>query len=289
MRDAVNWNEIYEFPGGFSIVIHEIETSELRIVTCESADAWTRQGWPIALEHEPGISVWTREEVDDMVADPRAASIYQHSLWVRSQLGDDEWMLLDSSDVRVPNDHDRWAILAAYRRECDKKYGEHSTIMVHETRAPLGYTRWSSQMVILCGLPGSGKSTRAWKWHAKNPYHRAVISRDYIREELGITTGIGTPEQEIDVTVIQHTRIDAVLQAGMSVLVDDTNLDPEVVETLIGISEEWGVPCTVDRTPLLTPIEKCIKRDAKRPNPVGEKVIRELASRYHITDAAKTR
>ena len=42
-----------------------------------------------------------------------------------------------------------------------------------------------STVYILCGLPGSGKSTWCKKYHPKLP----IVSRDIIRAELGFTSG----------------------------------------------------------------------------------------------------
>ena len=76
---------------------------------------------------------------------------------------------------------------------------------------------------IMCGLPGSGKST----WVSQNVPHLPVISRDLIREELGMTEKgvkfMGTPEQEDLVSQISKERVLEYCKNKQSFVYDNMN------------------------------------------------------------------
>lgn len=77
-------------------------------------------------------------------------------------------------------------------------------------------------VVVLIGLPGSGKSTWASGQNA------TVISRDTIREELCMCKPgekiVGTPEQEAIVSELFDQRFVAALKAEENIIVDNINL-----------------------------------------------------------------
>lgn len=79
------------------------------------------------------------------------------------------------------------------------------------------------EIYVMCGLPGSGKST----WCSENLKGLPVISRDTIREELGMTEKgvkfMGTPEQEDLVSKISDERALEYCKAGKSFVYDNMN------------------------------------------------------------------
>lgn len=79
------------------------------------------------------------------------------------------------------------------------------------------------EIYVMCGLPGSGKST----WCSENLKGLPVISRDTIREELGMTEKgvkfMGTPEQEDLVSKISDERALEYCKAGQSFVYDNMN------------------------------------------------------------------
>ena len=133
------------------------------------------------------------------------------------------------------------------------------------------------QLVLTVGLPGSGKSTWARKWVAEDPAGRARVNRDDLRAMLRGELVWRDPDLEAQVTVAQHAAVAALLGAGVSVVVDDTNLAPERLDLLARIGQDAGAQVVIHR--MTTPIEECIRRDALRPagQRVGEAVIREMA------------
>jgi hypothetical protein len=74
------------------------------------------------------------------------------------------------------------------------------------------------------------------------------------------------------------------LKEGKHVLVDDTNLDPRhevhIRELVNTYAREADRQIKVEVKEFDATLEECIQRDAKRPSPVGEKVIRDIHARY---------
>src|SRR5690606_37039705 len=94
------------------------------------------------------------------------------------------------------------------------------------------------QLVLTVGLPGSGKSTWARKWVAEDPAGRARVNRDDLRAMLRGELVWRDPDLEAQVTVAQHAAVAALLGAGVSVVVDDTNLAPERLDLLARIGQD---------------------------------------------------
>lgn len=131
-----------------------------------------------------------------------------------------------------------------------------------------------AELIVMRGLPGSGKSAWARERVARRPGSVAVVSRDTIREHvLGVRFD---PQLEELVTRLQVCLIRRLLTDGLMVIVDDTNIKQEYVDRWRMLASELGVGFSV--TAVDTPVEVCIARDAKRERPVGEKVIRRMAS-----------
>lgn len=134
-----------------------------------------------------------------------------------------------------------------------------------------------TQLILTVGLPGSGKSTWAREWVAEDPSRRARVNRDDLRTMLRGKLVWGDRDLEEQVTIVQHISIRALLLRGISVVVDDTNLNQVTLDTLTSIGQVYGAQVVIQR--MDTPVEECIRRDALRPpdQRVGEQVIRKMA------------
>lgn len=134
--------------------------------------------------------------------------------------------------------------------------------------------------VICRGLPGSGKTTKALQWLAEDPTNRARVNRDDLRAMIynGVWHG---KEGEYAIRAVSHASIRLLLSLNLSVICDDTNLSPTVVEDLTALALSLGAVTEVwDLTTV--PLDECIRRDAARENPVGSKVIREMNDTWVI-------
>lgn len=138
------------------------------------------------------------------------------------------------------------------------------------------------ELVVLRGLPGSGKSTYAKNWVAEDPDWRLRVNRDDIRFQLyGAYWGL-SQHQENTVSTIEHAQSTAGLNAGLSVIIDATNLKAQTMKDWISAADKRRIP--VRFVDIETSVEECIKRDGERflrgERAVGAGVIRDFAKRY---------
>lgn len=137
-----------------------------------------------------------------------------------------------------------------------------------------------SRLTITRGVPGSGKTTLARAYIAEKPDQRAGANRDLLR--IMLQGGrLGTREQEEQVTLIQRASVRLLLQAGMDVVVDDTNLPSKTAREWATLAAEEGAEFVVwDLSHV--PLDECIRRDGPRTGGahVGETVIRTMYDKY---------
>lgn len=138
------------------------------------------------------------------------------------------------------------------------------------------------KLIMLKGLPGSGKSTWAKEYVSKNPGW-VRINKDSLREMMG---SYRTGKDESLILAWRDILIMSSLRKGKNVIVDDTNFHPQHEEKIKGMiySEQATVDplfvCDIEVKFFDVPLEQCIKNDLKRPNSVGEKVIRKMWRDY---------
>lgn len=126
---------------------------------------------------------------------------------------------------------------------------------------------------MLKGLPASGKSTYA-KDLADKGWIR--VNKDDLRAMLNNSKWSKRNERRV-IQLRDKIVFDA-LAANESVVVDDTNFAPIHEQELSRIARELGADFEVRFFD--TPLEVCIKRDAKRANGVGKDVIMQMYNQY---------
>lgn len=139
------------------------------------------------------------------------------------------------------------------------------------------------ELIIMRGLPASGKSHVASNLMAALPDTMVRVSKDSLREMLHF--GDYSQTNEYLVLNMRDLLVMNLLADDWSVIVDDTNLNPEHEERLRKVAKDAHPNVTVrivDMTDV--PIETCIERDANRAEPVGPEVIRSMAEKYIIFD-----
>jgi len=133
-------------------------------------------------------------------------------------------------------------------------------------------------LYIMRGLPGSGKTTKAKEIMANYyPKHASIkrVNRDELR--LMLDDGEYSKQREAFVKQTESYIICESLNAGIDIIVDDTNLVPSTMTWLERIARDIEAKVEViDLTNV--PVEICIQRDLERPNSVGSKVIWRM---YH--------
>ena len=122
------------------------------------------------------------------------------------------------------------------------------------------------KVYIMCGIPGSGKST----WISNNlDENIKIISRDIIRYKLGYVDNpdekvVLNKEQENHVTQIEYELINTYLSNGESIVIDDIN-SGKYRNKLINELRKYNVH--IIGVNLITPLEICIKRRNNQINP----------------------
>lgn len=139
----------------------------------------------------------------------------------------------------------------------------------------------SKGMIILRGLPASGKSTWAREQVAVNPDGYVRVNRDDLRIALyGKQYGAGIDEPVV--TAAQDAAIRAILEQDKTAIVDNMNVRPQYVKGLYKIAQEFDIEPIIAEfhVDLETAIERDAKRVVKGEHVVGEKALRSLYRRY---------
>lgn len=143
--------------------------------------------------------------------------------------------------------------------------------------------------IILCrGIQGSDKTTWAKQWALEDPEHRVRFNNDDIRNMLG---KYWVHSREDLVKSLRSVFLLNSMSYGFDIVIDNMNLNPKELEYYNGVLDgwnnpEWAMPDVVrpkyslEFKDFFIPLQDCIERDSKRPNPIGEEVIRKTYEKY---------
>lgn len=138
-----------------------------------------------------------------------------------------------------------------------------------------------TKLVILRGLPGSGKDTFALYWVKQDPLGRMRVNRDLIREQMYGEFVLGHEREQV-VSHVQRAMVEAGLREGKSVIVSDTNLRAATVRDWKKVAKKFSAAVSV--VDIDTPLDECIRRNKARGDAGGryvpEHVIRDFHNRY---------
>lgn len=119
----------------------------------------------------------------------------------------------------------------------------------------------SRKLTIFIGESGSGKTTIAKKMCENNP-NLVRLERDELRLELANDPNAPKGGKfERFVSMAQASRADKALSEGKSILISDTNLNPNTVEKWRNFARHKA---EFDIYRVMTPMDECILRDSKR-------------------------
>lgn len=130
------------------------------------------------------------------------------------------------------------------------------------------------KVMILSGLPASGKSTYAKQLVDMFGWKR--INKDDLRAM--VDNSKWSEKNEKLIVKLRNDLLLRFLQDGYSVVIDDTNFAKTHVDTIKEICAGELVECEV--LFFDTPLYECIERDAKREKQVGKKVIIKMYNQY---------
>lgn len=129
-----------------------------------------------------------------------------------------------------------------------------------------------SKLLILKGLPASGKSTYALELVAKG-WKR--VNKDNLRSM--IDNGKWSKKNESDIVIVEKQIVIKFLSENENVVIDDTNFGWEQVWK--EIANAYGADFEIKFFDV--PLMECIERDSKRgEKSVGEKVIFRMYEKY---------
>ena len=143
--------------------------------------------------------------------------------------------------------------------------------------------------IILCrGIQGSGKTTWAKQWALEDPEHRVRFNNDDIRNMLG---KYWVPSREDLVKSLRSAFLLNSMSYGFDIVIDNMNLNPKELEYYNVVLNGWNNPkwampdvvrpkYSLEFKDFFIPLQDCIERDSKRPNPIGEEVIRKTYEKY---------
>ncbi len=132
------------------------------------------------------------------------------------------------------------------------------------------------QLIMLRGLPASGKSTWAKAVVESHPNQYKRVNKDEIRDM--IDNGFWSRDTEKFVLRVRDSIIAAALDNGKHVIVDDTNFAPKHEAHLKQMAKAHDAEFVVRN--FEASVEDCIERDLKRSRSVGERVIRKMYNDY---------
>lgn len=139
------------------------------------------------------------------------------------------------------------------------------------------------KVLLLRGLPASGKSTYAKQLQTDKPGMYKRINRDDMRAMLD-DGQFGRSNEKFVLKLRNHLILTA-LENGKHVIIDDLNLSPKnkskIDQIVSDFNKEHNDNVQVEVREINAPLATCLERDAKRDKPVGNKVIRDLHRQFY--------
>ncbi|MBS1989222.1 MAG: AAA family ATPase [Cyanobacteria bacterium SZAS LIN-3] len=128
------------------------------------------------------------------------------------------------------------------------------------------------KLIMMVGVPGAGKTTVAQKVVAKGFHY---LNADKIRAELyGSEAEQGDKEQ---VFKIFFERLEAAMQENLSIIIDNTNLNPRQREPILAMAKKHGY-VDIQLWYLDVPLDLCLSRNKNRERVVPDEIVTNM---YH--------
>lgn len=146
-----------------------------------------------------------------------------------------------------------------------------------------------AQLILMQGLPASGKSTIAKQMRMfASKGSIVIVNRDNIRHMLGGDKYYESPCENI-VNSIEENAVISALMSGKDVIVDACHLKNKYINRWDDViryvhMKQPDVTVKTSIVPVLTSLEECISRDSRRTGfaKAGEDVIRRMYDSYDV-------
>ena len=139
------------------------------------------------------------------------------------------------------------------------------------------------EVIILQGIPASGKTTWTNKFIKRNYKTHVVISRDNIRASLGI---YWVPSREKLVEDLEVSCIMCAIKNKYSIVLDSTNLNPKTIDKWNNIFKhypEYKLVYKRFKVSFIIALLRDFKRKLTGGRSVGYKVIKNFYDRYETS------
>jgi len=146
-------------------------------------------------------------------------------------------------------------------------------------------------IVLVCGLPGSGKSHFATTYFKASGHMR--VNRKEIRRMLFEMTHFGQKWTEKDfaasdeflVNHVERKIVEHLLQVKQKVLVDNTSVSRESRKPYITHAHQTGK--SIGAIFIDTPVIKCMERNRAREDSIPERIIANLAAEKELPEISE--
>ena len=148
------------------------------------------------------------------------------------------------------------------------------------------------KLLILQGLPASGKSTYAVKWVNEDPEHRLRINQDSIRMMFGkywLEDEIQLKKRESITSNITMELLKQSMLKQFDIVLDNMNLNTKVLSSIEDYVNYFNMKFSdlqaykIEYKLFKEPLNVLIDRDSKRDRPIGAAVITNLYNWYYDT------
>lgn len=139
------------------------------------------------------------------------------------------------------------------------------------------------KLIILRGLPGSGKST----WIRENNYEIYTLSMDTIRLMFAEPNPTISQQYNQRVFEIFSELLETRLKTGSFTIIDNVNQTWKYIKPYIEIGEKYGYDIEIKQFDV--PLEVCLERNKNRETykQVPEEVVRRMDEQMKNTDNEK--
>ena len=141
--------------------------------------------------------------------------------------------------------------------------------------------RQAGILILMQGLPGSGKSTVAVQ--LQREIQAVIISPDAIRAEPAFGGDVTNQSNDAGVWDETYRRATEALRSGQGVIVDATHTWKPCIDRWRQIAADVNTLCVIHR--VSTPLEECLQRNMQRERQVPESVIYRMAAQLAALDA----
>lgn len=146
-------------------------------------------------------------------------------------------------------------------------------------------------IILLCGLYGSGKSEFAIKYFKDK--ERSRVSRSDIRRDLYQMTHFGerwkadnfTEEDDALVKHIERKTVEQLLHAKKKVLIINTFVTKKSRQAFIDMARQTKK--SVGAIFLNRPLEECLERNVKNENPTPQDVVYKLHHKIELPEKSE--